>query len=73
MFARHYDASKVAFVHLVRQLEAWDFAFVDCQVHTDHLQSLGAAMWRRNRFLDAVDAALALPTRCGKWELEWKP
>ena len=34
MFSRVSDASKVAFVHLVRQLAAWDFALIDCQVHT---------------------------------------
>ena len=73
MFARHSDASKVAFVHLVRQLERWDFAFVDCQVHTDHLESFGAEMCRRSEFLGALEDALTAPTRRGKWELEWKP
>ena len=68
MFAWHPDASKVAFVHLVRQLEQWGFAFVDCQVHTDHLESLGAVLWPRDRFLDALDDALKAPTRRGKWK-----
>jgi len=73
MFARHPDASKVAFVHLVRQLEAWDFELVDCQVHTDHLESFGAREWRRNHFLDALAGTLEAPTRRGQWALEWGP
>ena len=32
MFARESDASKVAFVHLVRQIEAWEFGLLDCLV-----------------------------------------
>jgi leucyl/phenylalanyl-tRNA--protein transferase len=73
MFASRPDASKVAFVHLVRQLEAWDFSFLDCQVHTEHLASFGALMWQRDRFLDALATALEIPTRRGRWELEWRP
>ncbi len=73
MFARQADASKIAFVHLVSQLEAWGFALVDCQVHTQHLESFGARLWRRDRFLDALASALETPTRPGPWELEWKP
>ena len=73
MFAKRSDASKIAFVHLVRQLEAWDFDFIDCQVHTDHLESFGASLWQRGNFLDALEGALESSTRRGQWELEWKP
>ena len=50
MFARTSDASKVAFVWLVRQLQRWDFHLVDCQVHTGHLASLGARDIPRQEF-----------------------
>lgn len=70
MFANENDASKVAFVHLVRQLEAWDFEFIDCQVHTEHLSRLGATEWRRHDFLDALDVALSRETRQGKWTFD---
>jgi leucyl/phenylalanyl-tRNA--protein transferase len=73
MFAKRSDASKVAFVHLVRQLEAWGFDFVDCQVHTDHLESLGASLWTRGRFLDALASALESSTRRGQWEQDTNP
>jgi leucyl/phenylalanyl-tRNA--protein transferase len=51
MFSVTGDASKVAFVHLVRQLRRWGFALVDCQVHTEHLERFGALEWPRDRFL----------------------
>jgi leucyl/phenylalanyl-tRNA--protein transferase len=67
MFARRSEASKVAFVHLVQHLQAWQFHFVDCQMHTDHLARFGAVLWRRERFLQALDRALQEPTRQGPW------
>lgn len=67
MFAHATDASKVAFATFVRQLEAWDFAFVDCQMKTDHLARFGAAEWSRDAFLDALDRALDVETRRGAW------
>ena len=70
MFALENDASKVAFVGLVRQLRAWDFDFIDCQVHTEHLERLGARECARDRFLDRLAAALEVPTRVGHWTLE---
>lgn len=69
MFARRADASKVAFVHLVRQLQEWNFAFVDCQLHTPHLAHFGAVEWSRRRFLRALAEALQAPTRRGPWTL----
>ncbi|MGD8843414.1 MAG: leucyl/phenylalanyl-tRNA--protein transferase [Gammaproteobacteria bacterium] len=55
MFSRETDASKVAFCHLVRQLIAWDFALVDCQVYSTHLSSLGAERIPRGRFVGYLD------------------
>lgn len=70
MFAYASDASKIAFVTLMRQLAAWGIELIDCQVHTDHLASLGAEEWTRSRFLKALERALRLPTRKGPWRLE---
>lgn len=67
MFTRRRDASKVAFVHLVRQLEAWDFYLLDCQMETAHLARFGASAWPRKRFLQALAKALQRPTRQGSW------
>lgn len=67
MFARQPNASKVAFVHLVRQLQAWEFHFVDCQIYTEHLARFGATPWPRTKFLKALARALDEPTRQGPW------
>ena len=50
MFTRRSNASKVAFIHLVRQLQQWNFALIDCQVSSEHLKSLGAEDIPRSRF-----------------------
>ena len=50
MFARTADASKIAFVHLVRQLQRWQFGIIDCQMRTDHLARFGAREIPRSEF-----------------------
>lgn len=50
MFSRADNASKVGFAHLVRQLIAWDFQLIDCQVANDHLFTLGAVEITREEF-----------------------
>jgi leucyl/phenylalanyl-tRNA--protein transferase len=69
MFARAPDASKVAFVTLVRQLTAWGIALVDCQQETEHLARFGAVSWPRARFVRAVAELVKRPTRKGPWVL----
>jgi leucyl/phenylalanyl-tRNA---protein transferase len=63
MFTRQPNASKVAFVHLVRRLQAWDFHLVDCQVYTGHLAHFGATPSPRAEFLKALRKARAHATR----------
>jgi leucyl/phenylalanyl-tRNA---protein transferase len=70
MFARERDASKVALVHLVRQLGLWGFELLDCQVRNDHLASLGAEQWSRARFLEGLSRALQAATRRGPWQFD---
>lgn len=70
MFARVDDASKVAFVTLVEQLQRWGFDLIDCQVHTHHLERFGAVPWPRSRYLAALERSLALPGRPGPWTLD---
>lgn len=67
MFHRENDASKVAFVALARKLAEWDFLFLDCQVHSEHLANLGAYEWSREDFLAELAKALERPTRQGSW------
>lgn len=69
MFTHRNNAAKVAFVHLIRQLNAWGFRFIDCQMHSDHVERFGAVAWERPYFLNALARALRLPTRRGRWVL----
>lgn len=54
MFYKKTDASKVAFYHLVQQLADWQYKMIDCQVHTQHLSSLGAIEVERSTFIDKL-------------------
>ncbi len=67
MFNRTTDASKVALVQLVRQLQHWQFDFIDAQISSEHLTSLGAKEVRRNRFITLLNQSLETPSRIGQW------
>ncbi len=56
MFSAMANASKVALVHLVKQLQVWDFTLLDCQMHTDHLASLGAELMSLECFQQYLQA-----------------
>lgn len=70
MFSRRTDASKLAFVYLVRQLEKWAFALVDCQVYSEHLGSLGAEQIPRERFTAYLDNYCDKPGMPGRWQCD---
>ena len=70
MFARASDASKVALVSLVRQLQAWGFRLMDCQQSSPHVLALGAESIPRRDFLAHLNAALTLPDRQGHWQFD---
>ncbi|MCP3867173.1 MAG: leucyl/phenylalanyl-tRNA--protein transferase [Gammaproteobacteria bacterium] len=55
MFSLERDASKCGFVRLVRQLIKWDFRMIDCQIHSNHLVSLGAREISRGLFCDHLN------------------
>ena len=54
MFSRFSNASKYAFIKYVEFLKTEGVELIDCQVYTSHLESLGARMIPRNRFLNLV-------------------
>jgi leucyl/phenylalanyl-tRNA--protein transferase len=70
MFVRSTDASKVAFVGLVRQLSRWGFSLIDCQVHTTHLASLGAEAIPRREFIRTLEHACVQPPSNRTWQLD---
>jgi leucyl/phenylalanyl-tRNA--protein transferase len=51
MFSKVSNASKVAFIALARYLQHNNYRLLDCQVHNDHLESLGAREINRSDFL----------------------
>ena len=51
MFTRANNASKVGFIHLVKELTKNNYKLIDCQVPSAHLKSLGAEEISRKEFL----------------------
>lgn len=52
MFSKVSNASKAAFITLVEHLKMLDYKLIDCQMHTKHLESLGAHEISREEFLE---------------------
>ncbi len=52
MFSKVSNASKVAFITFLQNTE---YRLIDCQVHTNHLESLGAEHISRDEFLKYLD------------------
>ena len=50
MFSLESNASKVAFYHLCKQAEQNGIKLIDCQVHNNHLESLGAKEISREEY-----------------------
>jgi leucyl/phenylalanyl-tRNA--protein transferase len=73
MFSRATDASKVALVALCRQLERWDFGLVDCQMHTAHLESMGAAPMPRAAFARRLAELTDQAEIPGPWRFDADP
>jgi len=57
MFTHKTDASKAAYAMLICHLKEWGYDFVDCQVPTQHLKSLGAKEVARDYFLMRLQAS----------------
>lgn len=70
MFSRRTDASKVAFVHLVRQLMCWGYPLIDCQVSSEHLCSLGAINIPRQDFIRQLHTLVYQNAHPGPWTLD---
>ena len=56
MFSHVSNASKFAFITYVQELLKEGVKLIDCQVYTEHLESLGARMISRKRFLELIKA-----------------
>ena len=56
MFSTVSNASKFAFIKLAEELESKDYRLIDCQMHTNHLESMGAEEIPRAAFIDFLKA-----------------
>ncbi len=73
MFTTVADASKVAFVTLVRAMTAWGIKLIDCQQETAHLARFGAVPWPREKFIEVLAPLVRAETRPGPWTLSGAP
>jgi leucyl/phenylalanyl-tRNA--protein transferase len=69
MFSQVTDASKVALVALVSILRQGRFHMIDCQVESDHLNSLGARNISRLDFERRLAQTIAMETDPDIWKL----
>lgn len=51
MFSKVSNASKVAFVSLIQKLREENYKLLDCQLHNDHLERLGAFEISRENYI----------------------
>jgi len=58
MFSKVPNASKVAFVKLIDYLKEHNYLLLDCQVHNDHLEKLGAFEISRDLFMKILQTKL---------------
>jgi len=54
MFSKISNASKYAFISFVQHLKQQNVQLIDCQVYTEHLESLGAHMIPREVFIQRL-------------------
>lgn len=54
MFSKVSNASKIAFVTLINHLKEKKYRLLDCQVHNDHLEKLGAFEIPRELFMKVL-------------------
>jgi leucyl/phenylalanyl-tRNA---protein transferase len=69
MFSTMDNASKTALITLSQNLEKMGFHFIDCQMYTKHLESLGALSVPKDTFLKELEKGLAYDTLRGIWEV----
>jgi leucyl/phenylalanyl-tRNA--protein transferase len=70
MFSRVTDGSKLAIAYLACQLARWGVPFIDCQVTSEHLLTLGAVELPRREFLRQVAALVDQAGLPGPWQLD---
>jgi len=60
MFSKVSNASKIALIKLAEKLNNEGFIFIDCQMHTNHLESMGGKFVEWNVFKDLLNIGIGL-------------
>lgn len=71
MFHQQSNCSKLAFYYLVQHLTEHGYQFIDCQMQTDHLSSLGAKQVTRRDFIQSLRLALQTEPDTQIWQQGW--
>ncbi len=69
MFHTESNASKFAFIKLVEILKSKQFHFLDAQVFTEHVSTLGAKDIDRKDFINRLENSLQHKSWIGKWTI----
>ena len=60
MFSKTSNASRFAFAKYVQQLNEEGIELIDCQIYTEYLESMGAKMIERKKFI--YQLGILIPT-----------
>ena len=58
MFSKVSNGSKIALIKLAEKLASEGFIFIDCQMHTDHLESMGGKFVDWNTFKELLQEGI---------------
>ncbi|MBK5273393.1 MAG: leucyl/phenylalanyl-tRNA--protein transferase [Bacteroidia bacterium] len=58
MFSKISNASRFAFIKYIHQLKEEGIELIDCQVHTEYLESFGARMIERKEFIQLLNVLI---------------
>ena len=70
MFSIMRDSSKIALVTLCQQLHRWGYPIIDCQIHSNHLASMGAKEISRNDFIGYLNKYCIINSSNSLWQLD---
>ncbi len=73
MFSHRTDAGKLAMIALCRQLQAWGFGLLDCQVGNPHLFRMGATELPRAEFERLLRERVTGSSMNGSWTERFTP
>ncbi len=58
MFSKVSNASKYAFIMLALEMKNHNYSLIDCQLHTEHLESLGAEEISRQKYIEILNSKI---------------